>query len=96
MIGINAVTRALEHGQVRLLLVDRDSQPPLLTRHLIGLSALHGCPAIWISKLTKVLGPRLDVTSLVTLAFKVLKTLVVTLTSYLMGESLYILQLSAP
>jgi len=68
--GINAVTRHLEKNKLLLVVVDRSSEPAILTKHLVALTAVRRCPALAIPNLAKRLATHLGVTSLVALGFK--------------------------
>jgi len=68
--GINAVTRHLEQNKLDLVVVDRSSQPALLTRHLVALSAVRRCPSLALPDLADHVMSHLGITSLVTIGFK--------------------------
>ncbi|XP_060063896.1 ribonuclease P protein subunit p38-like [Ylistrum balloti] len=70
LFGVNQVTRGLEKDEVRLVMTCRSAQPVIITRHMIGLSSLRGCPAICINDLNKSLCEVMNMTSAVAVAFK--------------------------
>lgn len=70
--GVTEITRNLEKGILRLVVVDRTS-PWQLHRHLSQLSAVRGCPAVALDRVSDTLSPLLSVSRLCALGFKVKK-----------------------
>ena len=71
MIGVNAVTRALERDQLRTVLVDRGTDPRVLVNHLLTLAATRDCPILLLNGLATTLASHLQVSSLIAIGFKV-------------------------
>lgn len=69
-IGINEVTRALEKNELLLVLVCKSAKPPMITSHLILLSATRAIPAGQVPRLSERLAPVLGLTSVLALGFK--------------------------
>ncbi|KAM4687338.1 ribonuclease P protein subunit p38 [Discoglossus pictus] len=69
-IGINEVTRALEKNQVNLVLVCKSAKPPMMTKHLIELSASREIPACQVPRLSENIAPVLGLKSIMALGFK--------------------------
>lgn len=69
-IGINEVTRALEKNELHLVLVCKSAKPPLITMHLIGLSASRAVPACQVPRLSESLAPVLGLKSILALGFR--------------------------
>ncbi|KAM4706358.1 ribonuclease P protein subunit p38 [Rhinophrynus dorsalis] len=69
-IGVNEVTRALEKNQLLLVLVCKSAKPPMITKHLIELSASRSVPACQLPRLSENIGPALGLKSVLALGFK--------------------------
>ena len=69
-LGVTSVTRALEGGWLRLVVVER-SAPPMLHRHLVQLAAVRRCPAVAVAGVSALLAPQLSLDSFVAVGFKV-------------------------
>ncbi|KAJ1100844.1 hypothetical protein NDU88_005919 [Pleurodeles waltl] len=69
-IGINEVTRALEKNELHLVLVCKSAKPPLITMHLIELSASRAVPACQVPRLSESLSPVLGLKSILALGFR--------------------------
>jgi len=71
VMGINEVTKALERGTVKLVLVDRSIQPAALLEHLLLLCATRKVPACAITGMNEsTFPPLLGVHKVSTFAFK--------------------------
>lgn len=68
--GVTEVTRGLEKGMLRLVVVDRSS-PWQLHRHLAQLSVVRGCPAVALDRMSDMLSSFVSVTRMCALGFKV-------------------------
>lgn len=68
--GVTEITRGLEKGVLRLVVVDRSS-PWQLHRHLAQLSAVRGCPALALDRMSDMLSSFVSVTRMCALGFKV-------------------------
>ena len=53
--GVNSVTKELEKDNLQLVVTCKSANPPILTKHLIGLSETRKCLAICLNGLNKVL-----------------------------------------
>ena len=71
VVGVNAVTRCLEQDKLRAGIVCLSAQPPLVTQHILLLSATRGCPFVAIPNLSEVLSPLLGIKSVLAIGFKV-------------------------
>lgn len=71
VIGLNAVTRALERDSVRAVMVCLSVKPAVVNHHIMMLAATKRCPAIALPHLSKTISPLLGVTSALAVAFKV-------------------------
>lgn len=69
-IGINEVTRALEKDELCLVLVCKSAKPPMMTQHLIQLSASRTVPACQVARLSETVAPLLGLKSTLALGFK--------------------------
>ncbi|XP_051872375.1 ribonuclease P protein subunit p38 [Pristis pectinata] len=69
-IGINEVTRGLEKDELCLVLVCRSVKPPIMTQHLIQLSASRTVPACQVPHLSETVAPLLGLKSTLALGFK--------------------------
>jgi hypothetical protein len=68
--GVTEITRALEKGTLRLVMVDRSS-PWQLHRHLAQLSVVRGCPALALDRMSDTLSSFVSLTRMCALGFKV-------------------------
>jgi|SRR6218665_1506857 len=68
--GVTEITRRLEKGMLRLVVVDRSS-PWQLHRHLAQLSVVRGCPALALDRMSDMLASFVSVTRMCALGFKV-------------------------
>ncbi|XP_065056084.1 uncharacterized protein LOC135684439 [Rhopilema esculentum] len=71
LLGINAVTRALEKGPLLLVLACRSANPSRMTHHLIPLCALRDTPACCVTGLNDALAPIFGIQSVLAVGFKV-------------------------
>ncbi|KAM9387376.1 ribonuclease P protein subunit p38 [Phaethornis superciliosus] len=69
-IGVNEVTKALEKNELLLLLVCKSAKPPMITSHLIQLSASRATPAGQVPRLSETVAPLLGLTSILALGFR--------------------------
>ncbi|XP_041358777.1 ribonuclease P protein subunit p38-like [Gigantopelta aegis] len=69
-IGINAVTRGLEKDDLDLVIVCQSTEPQLITKHLIPLSACRQCPTLCIPRFSEAVAPLLGIKSTVGIGFK--------------------------
>ncbi len=71
VVGINNVTRCLERDKLRAALVCLSARPPLVTQHLVMLSATRDCPVLALPNLSNTLSPLLGINSVLAIGFKV-------------------------
>lgn len=69
--GLNAVTRCLEKSSLRLVLVDMNTKPAVMTSHILDLALSHQCVCVGVPDLAGTLGPILNLSSLVAMGIKV-------------------------
>ncbi|XP_048223720.1 ribonuclease P protein subunit p38 [Perognathus longimembris pacificus] len=69
-IGVNEVTKALERGELLLVLVCKSVKPAIITSHLVQLSLSRDVPACQVPRLSERLAPVLGLKCLLALGFK--------------------------
>ncbi|XP_012658832.1 ribonuclease P protein subunit p38 [Otolemur garnettii] len=69
-IGVNEVTRALERGELLLVLVCKSVKPAIITSHLIQLSLSRAVPACQVPRLSERIAPVIGLKCVLALGFK--------------------------
>lgn len=69
-IGVNEVTRALERGELLLVLVCKSVKPAIITSHLIQLSVSRTVPACQVPRLSERIAPVIGLKCVLALGFK--------------------------
>ncbi|XP_033119786.1 ribonuclease P protein subunit p38-like [Anneissia japonica] len=70
LIGINEVTRGLERGLLRCVVVCRSTKPSHMTNHLLTLSATRETPALCLFRLSEIISPLLNLNTVMAIGFK--------------------------
>ena len=71
VVGINAVTRHLEKGNLRAGVVCLSAKPAILQHHLLMLAATRNAPLMALPTLSEAISPSLGVKSALAIGFKV-------------------------
>lgn len=69
-IGVNEVTRALERGELLLVLVCKSVKPAIITSHLIQLSLSRSVPACQVPRLSERIAPVIGLKCVLALGFR--------------------------
>ncbi|XP_023240551.1 ribonuclease P protein subunit p38-like isoform X2 [Centruroides sculpturatus] len=70
VLGINAVTRALEKDLMAAVAIARGANPPHLTKHILPLCATRNVPVVTLKELNNALAKLMNISSLMALGIK--------------------------